>query len=216
MSEVDDSGSVDALTCIVVADHPPLRDAVSAVLTANGIEVVATSGGRDDALAALETHGPDVLVVDLALPLMTGLELVAAAVAEPQKTGVVVYTGAAGDALLAEAFRAGARGFVSKDAPSDDLVQAVRAVAAGHSWLDRRFADAVGHAFAEAAPLKLSDREREILALLADGKSNHVIADALSISADTVRTYIGRAMKKLEADTRTQAVATALRLGLIE
>lgn len=186
------------------------------MLTANGIEVVATLGERDEALAALEAHGPDVLVLDLALPDMAGGELVAAAVADVPSTAVVVYAGSAGDVLVAEAFRAGARGFVLKDAPGDDLVEAVRAVAAGQSWLDREFADAVSHAFGESQPPKLSDREREILQLLAGGKSNDVIAAALCISTDTVRTYIGRAMKKLEANTRTQAVATALRLGLID
>jgi DNA-binding NarL/FixJ family response regulator len=204
------------VTCVVVDDHPPLREAAAAALAAAGVDVLATADDRDTTLAVLAGVRPDALVLDLVLPGVKGVELVKEAVAAAPDTAVLIYTGSAEEGVLVDALRAGARGFVRKNAPLDELVQAVKAVAAGESWLDRRLAGAVLKAAVETPLPVLSQRERDILRFLAAGRSNNDIAAALHISPDTVRTYIRRAMVKLEAETRTQAVATALRLGLVD
>jgi DNA-binding NarL/FixJ family response regulator len=116
--------------------------------------------------------------------------------------------------LLAEALDAGARGFILKESPISELLGAVRLVGAGGTYVDPALAPTLVRAGATGHPA-LSQREREILRHLADGQKNDEIAKELSISPDTVRTYIRRAMEKLEADTRTQAVAIALRESLI-
>jgi DNA-binding NarL/FixJ family response regulator len=129
---------------------------------------------------------------------------------------VILYTGFADRALLVEALDVGAFGFVLKEAPLDDLLRAIRAVAAGSTYVDPALAGVLaGPNVAEHVP-SLTRREREILRLLADGMRNEQVAQELAISPLTVRTHIKHAMEKLKADTRTQAVASALRHSLID
>jgi DNA-binding NarL/FixJ family response regulator len=117
--------------------------------------------------------------------------------------------------LLVEALDAGARGFVLKEGPTDELIHAVKLVAQGDVYVDPALAASLIRAGAAADLRALSRREREILRHLADGSRNDQIAETLGLAPATVRTYIMRAMKKLEAETRTEAVATALRQSLI-
>ncbi|MDX6485741.1 MAG: hypothetical protein QOF43_894, partial [Gaiellaceae bacterium] len=130
-------------------------------------------------------------------------------------TAIVFYTAFGDRALLSEALDVGARGFVLKEAPLADLVRAVERVAAGEAYVDPVLAGVLvsGH-MADRLP-SLTQREREVLRLLADGLANEEIGKALTISPETVRTHVRKAMAKLEADTRTQAVAKALRQSII-
>jgi DNA-binding NarL/FixJ family response regulator len=199
-------------TRIVVADdHPAMLAAVAGVLELQGFQVVARVADGRAAVAAITAERPDVAVLDVRMPHLTGVE-VARAVPE---TRVVLYTGFGEPDLLAEAFNAGVRGFVLKEAPVDDLVRAIERVAEGGTYLDPVLAGAILGTATEADLPALTPREREVLTLLADGLANETVGAQLGISAETVRTHLRKAMAKLEADTRTQAVAPALRQALI-
>jgi two-component system response regulator DevR len=131
------------------------------------------------------------------------------------ETAIVLYTGFGDQALLADALDAGIRGFVLKEAPLADLVRAIETVAAGGIYVDPVLGGAIAIAQVQKGAPRLTDRERDVLRLLADGHSNERIGERLFISPETVRTHVRKAMHKLDADTRTQAVAIAIRQQLI-
>ena len=203
------------ITCIVADDHPPLRQVLSTLLAEHGIDVVAMASDGEQAVAAIAEHRPQVAILDVSMPQLGGIEVARHTTRVFPETRVILYTGYAEHSLLVDALGAGALGFVSKAAPTQDLVRAVESVAAGEGYVDPRLASTVVRASVETG-LPLSPREREILRLLSEGKSNGVVGETLHIAPDTVRTYVRRAMKKLEAETRTQAVAKAIRLSLID
>jgi DNA-binding NarL/FixJ family response regulator len=199
-------------TRIVVADdHPAMLGAVAGVLELHGFDVVARVADGRAAVAAIAAEQPDVALLDLRMPRLTGIEVARAAPGTP----VVLYTGFGDRALLAEAFAAGVRGFVLKEAPVHDLVRAIQRVVGGSTYVDPVLAGLVLGAATESDLPALTEREREVLTLLADGLANDAVGARLGISAETVRTHLRKAMAKLDADTRTQAVATALRQSLI-
>lgn len=200
------------VTCLIADDHPAVLDSVTHVLVAAGIDVVKQARDGAQALRALEESAPDVALLDVGMPGLTGIE-VARAIGD--RVPVILYTGVADRALVVEALDAGARGFVLKEAPLDDLVRAIEVVAGGGVYVDPVLAGLLAsREAAQRLPL-VSPREREVLTLLADGLKNEEIASRLGLSADTVRAHIRNAMRKLDADTRTHAVALALRRSLI-
>jgi DNA-binding NarL/FixJ family response regulator len=203
------------VSCIVADDHPALVEAVASLLHANGIDVVAKVRDGEEALAAIRAHEPTVAVLDLIMPRRAGIEVARLTSQMMPRTETILYTGQNDRELLVEALDAGARGFVLKEAPLLELVRAVQLVANGGTYVDPVLAPTLVRGGSSQPHPALSTREREILRLLADGKSNDEIARALFISPETVRTYIRRAMQKLEADTRTQAVAIAMRSSYI-
>lgn len=224
MSQVADSGISEVISssaarslisCVVADDHPALVQAVSALLTENTIQVVGQANNGVDALAAIAAKRPTVAILDLSMPPISGIEVARRASRLFPETASILYTGSAEQERLVEALDAGARGFVLKRGPLEELVRAVRMTAGGDIYVDPELASTLVRAGVTATTPELSRREREILRLLADGRSNQEIAETLFISAHTVRTYIGRAMQKLEADTRTHAVAIAIRRSLI-
>lgn len=203
--------------CVVSDDHPAIVDAVARFLAGeDGLEIVGTAGDGIAALAQIEEIRPDVAVVDVHMPGMSGIELARRVSTDMPATSVILYTGFAERALVVEAIDAGAKGFVLKESPLPDLVRAIRLVADGRTYVDAVLASVLAGPDATARIPGLTKREREVLLLLADGMRNEDAARELSISPLTVRTHIEKAMAKLEADTRTQAVATALRMSLID
>jgi DNA-binding NarL/FixJ family response regulator len=210
-----DEGAERPVTCLVADDHPALVEAVVTVLTENHLEVVGRARDGQEALAKIEARRPQVAVVDLRMPRLSGIELTRKAALSVPETAVLLYTGYGERSLLLEALDAGARGFVLKEAPLPDLVRAVKTVAAGGTYVDPVLAGVLASPQALGQLPALSRRERDVLRLLADGRSNEEIGKELFISPETVRTYVRKAMDKLDADTRTQAVATALRHSLI-
>jgi DNA-binding NarL/FixJ family response regulator len=202
-------------TCIVVDDHPAIIDAVSRYLTFAGFAVVATAGDGQSAVSALEKHHPDVCIADVRMPRMDGIELVKQALKASPRTGVLLYSGAAEPGTASDALDAGARGVALKDAPLDDLTRAVETVAAGGIYLDPVLAAALASARHRKDRKTLSNRERDVLRLLSSGGSYAEIGSSLYLSPDTVRAHAQRAMTKLGARTRTQAVAIAMREALI-
>jgi DNA-binding NarL/FixJ family response regulator len=199
-----------AATCVVADDHPSLVEALAAVLGSEGIEVVALARDGAAALKAIEEFRPATAVLDLVMPRLGGIEVARVVSKSFPETGTILYTGHNEQDLLVEAVDAGARGFVLKETPLTELVAAVKLVAAGGTYVDPMLGPRLIRAGAIGHPA-LSTRERQILHHLADGQTNAEMAKALSISSDTVRTYLRRALEKLDADTRTQAVAFALR-----
>jgi DNA-binding NarL/FixJ family response regulator len=203
------------ITCLVADDHPVMVEAVCAFLTDHGIEIAGRAQNGHEALEKIEARRPDVALVDLRMPRVSGVEVARRAAAASPETAVVLYTAYGDRAHLLEAIDAGARGFVLKEAPMADLGRAVEMVAGGAVYVDPVLASTFARSEAADRLQTLTQREREILRLLADGHSNEEIGKRLFISAETVRTYIRKSMKKLEADTRTEAVAKALRQSLI-
>jgi len=202
--------------CLVADDHPAIIDAVCRFLEGEDeVELVGQARDGERALQSIEELKPDVAVLDIRMPGLGGIEIARRLSAAESPTAVILYTGHPEQSLLLEGLDAGARGFLLKEAPLDDLMRAIRIVAGGGTYVDAALTGILaGPKAAERLP-SLTKREREVLRLLADGMRNEQVARELSISPLTVRTHVRRAMRKLEADTRTQAVARALRDSLI-
>jgi DNA-binding NarL/FixJ family response regulator len=199
--------------CLVADDHPALLQAVSEFLEAAGFELVGSAPDGVRAIALARETNPDVAVVDFRMPRLAGVELVAQLRDAAPDTRIVVYTAEADEAVVRGALGAGAAAILLKEAPLADLTRALEAVLAGSTYLDPGLA-----AFAVAADVTrpiLTERESQVLALLAEGLSHEQIGARLSISSETVRTHVRKACDRLGASTRTQAVAKALRLGLM-
>jgi DNA-binding NarL/FixJ family response regulator len=205
----------EPITAIVADDHPALLAAVTSILTERGINVVGTASNGEEALTKIETRKPRVALLDVRMPRLGGIQVAERSQRSAPETAVVLYTGYGDSALLSEALDAGVRGFVVKDAPLGDLVRAIETVAAGGTYVDPVLGGALVQAEVNNPLPELTQREREVLRLLANGLANEAIGKRLFISPETVRTHVQKAMAKLDADTRTQAVATALRQSLI-
>ena len=203
------------VSCVLADDHPPIIDALERVLTASGFGVVAATRDGEAALEAVEASHPSVCVADVWMPRLDGLELARRLDAEGSDTAVLLYSGRADSGLLSDALDAGARGLALKDAPLDDLARAIDAVAAGSVYIDPVLAASLAMRRRDGTTRGLSPREREVLRLLADGGSYGEIGAALFLAPDTVRAHAQRAMTKLGARTRTQAIAVAVRERLI-
>jgi DNA-binding NarL/FixJ family response regulator len=204
-----------AVTCLVADDHPAMVEAVAEVLAEHGYSVVGRARDGNDALQKIEARRPRIALVDVRMPRLGGIELARRAAAVAPETAVVLYTAYGERALLLEAMDAGARGFLLKEAPLADLVRAIEIVAAGGTYVDPVLAGYLASPRAAEKLPNLTRRERDVLRLLSEGLSNEEIGKRLFISPETVRTHVRKAMDKLNADTRTQAVATALRQSLI-
>jgi DNA-binding NarL/FixJ family response regulator len=203
------------VTCIVADDHPAVLEAVAEYIAQSGIEIVDRARDGAEALEKIEARKPDVALVDVRMPKLGGIELARRALRSTPGTAIVLYTGYGDRALLTEALDAGVKGFVLKEAPMDDLLRALQAVAAGTTYVDPVLAGTLAASSVGSKMPQLTQRERDVLRLLADGLANEEIGKRLFISAETVRTHVRKAMGKLDADTRTQAVARALRDRLI-
>jgi DNA-binding NarL/FixJ family response regulator len=205
--------NASCITCLVADDHPLVLDSLTRVLRVNGIDVVGEASNGLEALAGIEVATPQVAVVDLCMPDITGIEVARRAQRVAPTTAVIVCTGYDDVSLVTEAFDAGARGLLLKEAPLAEIVRAIKLVADNGRYLDARLGAMHTHPSSEIAAL--THGERDVLRLLANGYSNEQIAQQLFIATDTVRARIHRAIQKLGARTRTEAVATALRQSLI-
>lgn len=204
----------ERITCVIADDHPAMLTAIADTLERSGVEIVGRASDGQEALVQIEAQHPRVAIVDVRMPRLSGIEVATKSAVVAPNTSIIFYTAYGDRALLSEALDVGARGFVLKEAPLPDLVRAVERVAAGDAYVDPVLAGILVSAQSEKIP-SLTQREREVLRLLADGLSNEEIGKRLFISPETVRTHVRKAMGKLEADTRTQAVAIALRQSLI-
>jgi len=203
-----------APTCVLADDHPAVLDSVSRFLEARGVRVSQARDG-EEALATVRATQPDVAILDVAMSPTSGIDVARQVADVSPQTKVILYTGHNDRGLLDRALDAGARGFVLKEGTLESLEEAVRTVAGGGTWVDSRLATAVASPETVSSLPPLTPREREILGLVANGLTNDKVAASLAISPETVQSHVRHAMVKLEADTRTEAVATALRHSLI-
>ncbi|MDX3228996.1 response regulator transcription factor [Streptomyces sp. ME19-01-6] len=215
---------------VLLADDQTLLRATFRILidSCEDMEVVAEAADGGEAAALTRAHGPDVVVMDIRMPGTDGLAATAAICADPElsATRVLILTTFETDEYVAQALRAGASGFLGKDVGADELLTGIRTVALGDSLLSPAATRALITRFLAApdleAPLapsellaSLTAREREVMALAAEGKSNAEIADVLVVSPLTVRTHVHRAMTKLGARDRAQLVVIAYQSGLV-
>lgn len=201
--------------CLVADDHPALLLAVSGYLAEYGFEVVGPAEDGDRAVATAERERPELALVDYRMPRAGGVELVRRVKAASPTTQVAVYTAEADESLVEELLAAGASAVVLKEAPLPDLVRALRAILQGGSYVDAAVAGR-SPAARDRTSGSLTAREADVLRLLADGRSHEQVGRRLGISAETARTHLRKACGRLGAATRTEAVARAIRLGLIE
>jgi DNA-binding NarL/FixJ family response regulator len=198
--------------CLVIDDHPVVRQGIRALLERELDDVTVTDAATpQDAIDAGGAH-PDVVVVD---PRAVGgdVEQLVVQLRDELESAIVVFTANGGARLLAESLKAGVRGYVRKDSPPEDLVRAIRAAHAGDFYVDPALSSTI---VLEEGDRTLTARQREILQMLADGMQTEAVARKLGLSTETVRTHTKRILAKLHADTRTQAVAIAIRNSLIE
>jgi DNA-binding NarL/FixJ family response regulator len=199
-----------------------MRAGFKAVLEATGaIEVVGEAANGAEAVAAAAAHSPDVVLMDIEMPGMDGIE----ATRRLPRQRVLILTTFGLDEYIVDALRAGASGFLLKDAPTQEVVDAVRSVAAGDAVLSptvtRQLLDQVGRRLpapvsrSPEALAELTDREREVLRMLAAGLSNAELAEALYLSEATVKTHVSNLLGKLGLRDRVQAVIYAYETGLI-
>ena len=201
------------LRCLIIDEHPVVRQGIRALLERelSGVEVIDVATA-DAALAEQDGAAPDVVIID---PRSAGAEVGALVtrLSRELASAIVVFTSNGGARLLAEALKAGVKGYVRKDSPPEDLVRAIRAAQSGEFYVDPALSSTI---VLEEGDRTLTARQREILQMLADGMQTEAVARRLGLSTETVRTHTKRILAKLHADTRTQAVAIAIRNGLIE
>ena len=206
-----------AIHVVVADDHPAILDAVSRFLESErGFELVGRAGNGEEALELIAETKPEIALLDIRMPGLGGIDVAARLQATASATSVVLYTAYPERALLLAALDAGVGGFILKEAPLDEMVRALRIVAGGGSYIDAALAGVLAGPAANERMLALTKRERDVLRLLAEGMRDEQAGRTLSISPLTVRTHVQHAMAKLKCDTRTQAVAVALRESLID
>jgi DNA-binding NarL/FixJ family response regulator len=201
------------LRVLVVDEHPVVRQGVRALLE-RGLEgaEVTDAPSLAAALDGMGTDNPDVTIVD---PWRAGGDVESVLTTLTSKVGspIVVFTADGGSRLLSDALKAGVKGYVRKDSPGEDLVRAIQAARDGEFYVDPALSSTI---VLDEGDKTLSERQREILQMLADGMQTEAVAIKLGLSTETVRTHTKRILAKLGADTRTQAVAIGIRTGLIE
>jgi DNA-binding NarL/FixJ family response regulator len=213
---------VIALRVVIADDQPMMRAGFKTVLEATGnITVVAEAATGEEAVAAANQHRPDVVLMDIRMPVMDGIE----ATRRLPRQRILILTTFGLDEYIIDALRAGASGFLMKDAPTEEVIAAVRAVAAGDAVLaasvTRQLLDQVARRLPapvsqdSSALNSLTEREREVLRMLASGLSNAEIAKALVLSEATVKSHVSRLLGKLGLRDRVQAVIYAYETGLI-
>ncbi len=203
---------------VLADDHPLFRAGVRTLLErAGGVEVVAEAADGVEALALIREHSPDVLVLDMEMPGMTGVEAARRLRATGIEVRILVLSAYDDDEYVAELLANGADGYLTKDEAPERIVAAVRGVAQGRDgWLSDGVAEkARRRRAAEPAAQPLSPREREVLRLIADGLDNGAIAEGLFISESTVKNHVTNIYAKLGVRSRAEAVAWAWRSGLM-
>jgi len=202
--------------CLAVDDHPAVRQGLALLLEgAEDIELVDSVDSGEAVLEAIERFHPSVVILDVRLPGMDGISAVKKIAERAPGVNTVVFSAYGDKRLLSDAIAAGARGYVMKGSPPEDLIRAIRTVDKGNAFVDPSLSPSLlmSQGVVDAP---LSEREREILQLLAEGLHTDEVAERIGLSAETVKSDTKRAITKLEADGRVHAVAIALRKALIE
>ena len=205
----------EPITCLIVDDHEVVREGLRLALSrTDNIRVIGEASDGSAAVALARRRRPNVVIMDVRMPGTDGLQATREIAAEVPEAYVLMFTAYGERSLLTRGLEAGAKGYILKEAPHQTLVRAIQKVAGGDGYVD----PALMPAFltGRGKDDMLTGREREILQLLADGMSNADVAGRLFISQETVKSHVRHILSKLEADTRTHAVAIALRQAIID
>jgi DNA-binding NarL/FixJ family response regulator len=195
-------------------DHPLLREGIAALIGNQAdMQLVAEACTGREALECFRKHRPDVTLMDLQMPEMSGIDAISAIRNEFPEAHIIVLTTQAGDVQVARAIKAGARAFLLKSAVRKDLLETIRAVHAGQKRIPAEVAAAVADHLADDS---LTLREIDVLRLIAAGSSNKIVADKLSITEATVKGHVKSILSKLGANDRTHAVTIGLKRGIID
>jgi DNA-binding NarL/FixJ family response regulator len=219
-------GSSARVRVFLIDDHVLFRTGLRALLEEHGLETVGDVGDAERAFGPILQLQPDVVLMDLSLPGLSGVEATRRLTALAPDVQILIFTAHAEDQTVVDAVQAGACGYLLKDAPSGDLVRAIEAAAHGQASLSpgattvvldrlRAYRNAPSPSDAPATETDLTSRELEVLALLVEGKENMEIAQALSISLETVKHHISRILAKLKVPNRTLAAVEAVWRGLV-
>ena len=197
-----------------VDDHPLLREGIAALIAnQSDMKLVAEAGNGHEAIAQFRTHRPDVVLMDLQMPEMSGIDAIIAIRAEFPEARIIVLTTYAGDVLAQRALKAGVQAYILKSNVRKELLETIRIVHSGkrriHPEVATQLADHAGDDL-------LTAREIQVLTLIAAGNSNKLIADQLSITEETVKGHVKNILSKLSANDRTHAVTLGLKRGIIE
>jgi DNA-binding NarL/FixJ family response regulator len=201
----------------VIDDHPVVRAGLVAALEDDpGFQVVGAAGSFEESLPLIDANRPDVIILDLELPGIGGLQAIPRLVEAYPGARILIFTAYDTDERVLGAIRSRARGYLLKGAPMEEIARAIRAIHAGESYLQPRIASKV---LAELDPHRrttaLSQRQRDVLQLVAEGQTNRQIAAVLGITERTVKFHVTTIMKKLGAENRAHAVALAAERGLL-
>lgn len=201
---------------VLIDDHAVVRAGIIGMLAGfDDLSVVGEASNGQEGLALIERVAPDVVLLDLRMPVMDGPTLIQALRERGNTIGILVLTTYDTDADILRAIEAGANGYLLKDTTRDELISAIRATHNGNSWLTPSVASQLMSRLQRGPQEKLSERELDVLKLVAKGNSNKEIAEQLHVSQATVKTHLVHIYRKLDVNDRTSAVTTALDRGLI-
>lgn len=198
---------------LVVDDHAVVRNGLALMVQHEpGMTLIAEASSGEEAIALFRQHQPDVTLMDLRMPGITGVEAITTIRQDDPAARIIILTTYDGDEDIYRGLHAGAKGYLLKDAPLDEIVSAIRAVHAGKKYIP----PAVGAKLSDRInDSQLSNRECEVLRLVAKGRGNREIGEILSVTEGTVKMHINHILSKLQASDRTQAVVIALKRGII-
>jgi DNA-binding NarL/FixJ family response regulator len=203
--------------CLIVDDHSVVRQGLDLLIgDLEDLEVVGQVSNGEEALQAVEQLQPEVVLMDVRLPGIDGVSAVKRIHQAAPGVKFVIFSAYGDKRLLSDAIAAGARGYVMKGSPPEDLLRAIRTVAEGKAFVDPSLSPALLMTDVMDGDQPLSEREREILQLLAEGFHTEEVARRIGLSVETVKSDTKRVIAKLQADTRTHAVAIALRQAIID
>jgi DNA-binding NarL/FixJ family response regulator len=206
--------AVSKIQILIVDDHPVLRDGLRTIIESQAdLRVVAEAGTGKEAIQLFEEYGPDITLLDLGLPDIHGIEVIKKLRTRYPNARLIVLTTYLGDVQALRALQAGAAGYLLKATLRRDLLDTIRAVHAGQRHVQSEVASEMAQ---HAADHALTDREIEVLGLIAKGCSNKIVADRLDITEDTVKGHVRNILEKLKANDRTHAVTIALHRGYFE
>lgn len=202
------------ITILIVDDHPVVRAGLASMLgTQESLKVVGAAWNGQEAFALIERHHPQVMLLDLRMPGMNGIETLQALRALSNPPRVLVLTNFETDEDVYRAVRAGAQGYLVKSTTQQEMIEAIKTIASGRRYFPAQIASRLAQRMSRS---NLTAREREILEMMSKGLTNKQIGSALDISANTARNHVNNIIEKLDVADRTEAVTTAIQQGLLD